>query len=160
MDHGEHPGTRAAGWDTVRGVLIRAGRYELDDNPERVDRNTVWQFLSTEAYWARWRTRADLEQQLDSAWRVVGVYENGTGAMVGFARAVSDGVAYAYLADLYIDNAFRGQGLGTELVAAMIDMGPGAEFRWTLHTSDAHGLYQKFGFAPPDGRYMERPSAR
>ena len=140
-------------------MLIRTGRFELDDDPERVDRDTLWQFLSTEAYWARWRTRDHLEQQLDSAWRVVGVYQGGTGTMVGFARAVSDGVAYAYLTDVYIDQGCRGQGLGAELISAMIEKGPGAEFQWTLHTSDAHGLYQKFGFAPPDGRYLERPSA-
>ena len=39
----------------------------------------------------------------------------------------------------------------------MIDRGPGAAFRWCLHTADAHGLYEKFGFARPDGNYLERP---
>jgi len=51
----------------------------------------------------------------------------------------------------------RGAGLGKELVATMIDRGPGANFRWTLHTADAHDLYRKFGFVDPDARYMERP---
>jgi len=118
---------------------------------------TPWQFLSTEAYWGRWRTRSVVEQQLDGAWRVVGVYDSGTGAMIGFARAVSDGTGFAYLADVYIDKEFRGQGLGVELVATMIDRGPGASFRWTLHTSDAHGLYERFGFTQPDRTYLERP---
>ena len=68
--------------------------------------------------------------------------------MVGFARAISDGVGYAYLADVFIDKDHRGQGLGVELVDTMIDRGPGATFRWTLHTSDAHGLYERFGFTP------------
>ena len=39
----------------------------------------------------------------------------------------------------------------------MIDRGPGAGFRWSLHTRDAHDLYRKYGFAEPDTRYMERP---
>jgi hypothetical protein len=43
------------------------------------------------------------------------------------------------------------------LVDAMIEQGPGAAFRWTLHTSDAHGLYQRFGFTQPDRTYLERP---
>jgi hypothetical protein len=38
----------------------------------------------------------------------------------------------------------------------MIDRGPGAGFRWCLHTSDAHGLYEKFGFTRPDQTYLER----
>ncbi len=77
--------------------------------------------------------------------------------MIGFARAVSDGAGFAYLADVYIDQEFRGQGLGVELVATMIDRGPGASFRWTLHTSDAHSLYERFGFTQPDRTYLERP---
>lgn len=133
------------------------GNYELDDDASRVDVDAVWAFLSTDAYWARSRTRADFEEQLATAWRLVGVYEAATGRLVGFARAISDGVGYAYLADVFVTSDARGKGLGRELVATMIDRGPGARFRWTLHTRDAHGLYRQFGFAAPDERYLERP---
>jgi GNAT superfamily N-acetyltransferase len=105
-----------------------AGSFELDDDPGRVDRDAVWAFLSQEAYWGRSRSRADLEHQLDSAWRVVGAYETGSGRMAGFARAVSDGIAYAYLADVFVVDGARGRGLGTALVETMIDHGPGAGF--------------------------------
>jgi GNAT superfamily N-acetyltransferase len=140
-------------------VIFVSGDYELDDDPGRIDGDAVWEFLATEAYWGRDRTRADFEAQLGSAWRVVGAYETESGRLVGFARSISDGVAYAYLSDVFVVPAARGRGLGRELVATMIDRGPGAGFRWTLHTSDAHGLYSKFGFGPPDARYMERPAA-
>ncbi|HWG65496.1 MAG TPA: GNAT family N-acetyltransferase [Streptosporangiaceae bacterium] len=130
--------------------------YELDDDPARVDRDALWKFLSTDAYWGRFRTRGDVERQLDGAWRVVAAYAADSGEMVGFARAISDGVAYAYLADVYITAPHRGRGLGVELVATMIDRGPGAALRWSLHTSDAHGLYERFGFGRPDQTYMER----
>jgi GNAT superfamily N-acetyltransferase len=139
-------------------VIYTSGAYELDDDPSRTDKDAVWRFLSTEAYWGKYRSRADFEAQMASAWRVVGVYESATGRQVGFARAISDGVAFAYLADLFILADARGGGLGKDLVATMIDRGPGAGFRWTLHTSDAHELYRKYGFAEPDTRYMERPS--
>ncbi len=131
--------------------------YDLDDNPGRVDVDAVWAFLSTGAYWGTWRTRAHLLAQLASAWRVVGAYHRETGAQVGFARAVSDGVALAYLADVYVLDAARGNGLGKALVRVMIDDGPGAGFRWMLHTRDAHELYRGFGFADPDDTYLERP---
>jgi GNAT superfamily N-acetyltransferase len=139
-------------------MIVTVGRYEIDDDPARVDRDAVWRYLSTEAYWGRNRRRADVEAQLDGAWRVVAVYD-GDGATVGFARAVSDGVAFAYLADVYVDAAARGAGLGTALVRAMIDGGPGRGFRWTLFTQDAHGLYTRFGFAAPDATAMVRPAA-
>jgi GNAT superfamily N-acetyltransferase len=138
-------------------VIHSAGKYELDDDATRVDVDAVWQFLSTDAYWGRSRTRADFEAQLATAWRVVGVYEADTGRLVGFARALSDGVACAYLSDVFVTSDARGNGLGKELVATMVDRGPGARFRWGLHTSDAHGLYRQYGFAEPDDRYLERP---
>jgi GNAT superfamily N-acetyltransferase len=137
-------------------VRVTVGGFEVDDDAERVDRDRVWAFLSTSAYWGRWRTRTDVERQLDTAWRVVGGYDR-RGAMVGFARAVSDGVAFAYLADLYVEPVARGGGLGVALVRAMVEQGPGAGFRWALHTADAHPLYQRFGFGPPDATYLERP---
>ena len=138
-------------------MIITFGAYELDDNAARVDRDAAWHFLSTDAYWGRTRTRADFDAQFASAWRVVGVYQQESGRMVGFARAVSDGVDFAYLADVYVLPDDRGRGLGKELVRTMIDRGPGAGFRWTLHTADAHGLYRQFGFGPPTDRYLERP---
>jgi GNAT superfamily N-acetyltransferase len=138
-------------------VIFTYGGYELDDDPERVDTDAVWVFLATQAYWGRSRKRREFEAQLAAGWRIVGGYEAGTGRLVAFARAISDGVAYAYLADVFVLPLARGNGLGREVVATMIDRGPGARFRWTLHTADAHGLYRQFGFAPPNETYLERP---
>jgi GNAT superfamily N-acetyltransferase len=143
-----------------RPVITRFGGYEIDDDPARVDRDALWSFLSVEAYWGRWRSREDIERQLSSAWRIVAAYEQTTGRMAAFARAVSDGVALAYLADVYVTKEARGKGLGTEVVRVMIERGAGRGFRWMLHTSDAHELYGKFGFLRPDDTYLERPGRR
>ncbi len=132
---------------------------ELSADPSRVDRDWVWHMLSTQAYWGLWRARADVDACLDSAWRVVGAYDSD-GAQVGFARAVSDGVGFAYLADVIVDPAHRGNGIGKLLVRTMIDDGPGSDFRWTLFTQDAHGLYEQFGFVAPGPSAMVRPDRR
>lgn len=134
--------------------------YELDDNLDRIPRDAVWAWLSADAYWGQWRTRADVDAQLDSAWRVVGAYLAGTDHLVGFARAASDGVGFAYLADVFVVNEHQRQGLGKRLMHTMIEDGPGAEFRWVLFTADAHGLYEQFGFAEPDATTMVRPAAK
>ncbi|HTT59678.1 MAG TPA: GNAT family N-acetyltransferase [Acidimicrobiales bacterium] len=131
--------------------------YEVDAESGRVDVEAVWQFMSHEAYWNRWRTREDILNQIANAWRLVGAYVVGSGQMVGFARASSDGVSDAYLADMYVEPAHRGRGLSRRILECMIDDGPGRDFRWMLVTSDAHGLYAKFGFASPDERVMVRP---
>ncbi|MGD0064153.1 MAG: GNAT family N-acetyltransferase [Streptosporangiaceae bacterium] len=137
------------------------GGYVIDDDPARIDAAAAVAFLTRKAYWARWRGEADIRRQISEAWRVVGAYDQagGTGAMVGFARAFSDG-GPAYLADVYVLPGHRGAGLGKAIVRAMIDDGPGSAQRWMLHTSDAHGLYRTFGFTHPAGhpsRYLERP---
>lgn len=132
--------------------------YELDTDPARIQNDVIWAWLSTEAYWGRQRTRADVDAQIAGAWRVVGAYRRDTGEQVGFARAVSDGIGFAYLADVFVLNAHRGHELGKQIVRLMIDDGPGRDFRWTLFTSDAHGLYEQFGFGAPDATAMVRPA--
>ena len=127
------------------------GEYEIDDDPDRIDAEAAVAFLTTQAYWGRQRDARLIERQIRESWRVVGAYE-ATGAMVGFARAFGDGTS-AYLADVYVLSGHRGAGLGKAIVRMMIEDGPGAGYRWMLHTSDAHGLYRQFGFAAADGQH-------
>ena len=136
----------------LRRVL--PGSYELDDDPARVDLDAVHRYLSEESYWAAGRSRETVERLVAEAARVVGVYHDGE--QVGFARAVSDGVAVAYLADVFVLPGHQGHGLGKELVAEMVERGPYAHVRWLLHTRDAHTLYEQFGFGAPGERLMER----
>ncbi|MDX8522293.1 GNAT family N-acetyltransferase [Mesorhizobium dulcispinae] len=72
---------------------------------------------------------------------------------------MTDYTVFAYLADVIIWPEHRGQGIGKQLVQALIDH-PEVKTvsHWSLSTSDAHGLYEKFGFET-DGRYM-RPERK
>jgi ribosomal protein S18 acetylase RimI-like enzyme len=134
--------------------------FELDDDPARIDVDAVHAFISGESYWGRGRPRERVERAIRGSTRVVGLYRDGQ--QVGFARAVSDGVIVAYLADVYVLSAYRGRGLGLELVKEIVDGGGPraitAEVRWLLHTADAQGLYAKLGFREDAPAYplMER----
>ena len=128
--------------------------FELDDDRARVDVDAVHRFLSEEAYWARGRPRETVERLVREASRVVGIYRDG--GQVGFARAFTDGVSIAYLADVYVLPEFRGRGLGVQLVREIVEGSPFAGRKWLLHTADAHGLYARFGFGPPSERVLER----
>jgi ribosomal protein S18 acetylase RimI-like enzyme len=130
------------------------GGFELDDDPGRVDVDAVHAFLSEHAYWARGRPREIVERLVHDASRVVGLYEGER--QIGFARTVSDGQSFAYLADVYVLPECRGRGLGIELVREAVDNGPFADRRWLLHTEDAHALYEKLGFGKPGAKLMER----
>jgi GNAT superfamily N-acetyltransferase len=135
-------------------IRTLVGGYELDDDPGRIDVDAVHDYLANHSYWAEGRPRATVERLVREATRVVGLYADGR--QVGFARAFSDGVALAYLADVYVLPEHRGRGLGVELVREMIENGPLAGVKWILHTRDAHDLYRRFGFGEPSERVLER----
>jgi ribosomal protein S18 acetylase RimI-like enzyme len=131
------------------------GGFELDDDPGRIDVDEVHRFLSEESYWATGRPRETVVRLIETAARVVGLYEGER--QVGFTRTVSDGVSLAYLADVYVLPELRGRGLGKELVRETVEAGPYADCRWLLHTSDAGPLYARFGFGEPSPSLRERP---
>jgi predicted N-acetyltransferase YhbS len=130
------------------------GGFELDDDRGRIDVAAVHRYLSEESYWAAGRSFETVERLVREAARVVGVYLDGR--QVGFARAVSDGVAVAYLADVYVLPEYQDRGLGAELVREIVERGEFADVRWLLHTRDAHSLYARVGFGPAGERLMER----
>ena len=130
------------------------GGFVLDDDRDRIDRVAVHAFLST-SYWAEGRDRSLMDELIATATRVVGLYAPD-GHQVGFTRTVSDCRTVSYLADVYVLEAFRGRGLGLELVRFTVENDSLAQTKWLLHTRDMHRLYAKIGFAAPDGRVMER----
>jgi GNAT superfamily N-acetyltransferase len=78
---------------------------------------------------------------------------------VGFARVVTDQATFAWVCDVFVDEAFRGRGVGSRLMAAILaDPRLGRVRRMLLATSNAAALYERFGFEPLDHpeRWMER----
>jgi ribosomal protein S18 acetylase RimI-like enzyme len=136
----------------VRRAL--ANGIELDDDRDRVDLDALHAFLSEHAHWALGRPHDTVERLVREASRVVGLYDGER--LIGFARTVSDGQSFAYLADVYVLPEYRGRGLGIELVREAVENGPFADRRWLLHTEDAHALYEKLGFTKPGYKLMER----
>ncbi|MGO9490565.1 MAG: GNAT family N-acetyltransferase [Solirubrobacteraceae bacterium] len=121
-----------------------AGGLELDDDSSRLDMDSVCAFVRDGAELGADRSRDQVVRMIEASWRVLGLYHEGR--QVGFARAVSDGVDVAYLADVYVLATYRGRGLGMSLVREMVEGGTGPQLRWLLHTADATGMYTKLGF--------------
>ena len=112
-------------------------------------------FISAESYWARGRTREAMDGLIERAARNVGLYAPD-GGQAGYSRTVdAPDARLVYLADVYVLDAHRGQGLGVELVRFTVEESPFADRRWVLHTADAHALYARFGFGPGE-RLLER----
>jgi len=128
--------------------------YEITLDPARFDIEAIHAYLST-SYWAKDIPVAVLRKAIENSLCVAAF---AGPEQVGFARVVTDRATFAYLADVYVLESHRGQGLSRKLVAALLGH-PELQGlrRLMLVTRDAHGLYEKFGFtalAHP-GRVME-----
>jgi GNAT superfamily N-acetyltransferase len=131
------------------------GGYELDDDPDRIDVDTVHDYIRDVSYWAKGRSRETMEAAIAGSARVIGLYAPD-GSQAGFLRVISDSTTYAYLADVFVLEPHRGRGLGVELVREAVDTEPWKRMSWHLRTSDAHKLYERFGFHRPSERSLER----
>lgn len=116
-----------------------------------IDVNYVHWFLSN-SYWAEGIPMETVKRSIDGSLCFSIVYLNH---QVGFARVISDEATFAYLADVFIDQNFRGKGLSKWLMEVIMSY-PGLQGlrRFMLATKDAHGLYSQFGFQPLD--YVDR----
>jgi GNAT superfamily N-acetyltransferase len=119
---------------------------EISTDRSRIDRDVVHRWLSQDAYWARGVPRSTLDRAIDHS-LAFGVYE--AGAMVGFARVVTDRATFAWLCDVYVLLDRRGAGLGARLMQS-VARHPDLQGlrRFVLATRDAHGFYERFGFKP------------
>ncbi|MFG2820152.1 GNAT family N-acetyltransferase [Kitasatospora sp. NPDC048365] len=121
--------------------------YEISTDPDRVDLDLVHHWLSTGAFWALGRSRETIGRAAAASINF-GAYD-GEGRQVGYARVVSDLATFGWLCDVYVEEAHRGRGLGTQLAEAVRDhLAPYRLKRLLLSTVDAHEVYARVGFEP------------
>ena len=100
--------------------------------------------LLGKSYWAAARSKEIIAKSIENSF-CFGVYHKDK--QIGFARMITDYATYAYLCDVIINEEYRGQGIGKALVGYIMDHPELEDVRslW-LQTSDAHKLYEKYGF--------------
>jgi GNAT superfamily N-acetyltransferase len=120
------------------------GEFEISTDPARIDGNAVHAFL-TNSYWAQGIPLETVRRSIANS-LCFGIYH--AGRQVGFARVISDRATFAYLADVFVLESYRGRGLSRWLMECIMGH-PDLQGlrRWMLATRDAHGLYRKYGFA-------------
>ncbi|KRG37382.1 GNAT family acetyltransferase [Stenotrophomonas panacihumi] len=124
------------------------GELRVSTDKGELDLPLVHHFLSTEAYWSRGIPRDTVARAIAGS-LCFGGYVEGAG-QVAFARVVSDFATFAYLADVFVLPAHRGQGYSKQLMDAVFAH-PQLQGlrRFMLATWDAHGLYARYGFTAP-----------
>ena len=139
-------------------MIVQRDEYRITTDPEDVDVDAVHAFVGN-SYWARGIPRGVLERAIAGS-LPFSLFHGAR--QIGLARVITDRATYAYLADVYVLEEFRGQGLATwvmEVIVAHPDL-QGLR-RFALVTRDAHSLYRKFGFAelyaPENHMEIRRP---
>ena len=118
--------------------------YNISTDKSLIDFETVYSYLSNDSYWAKGMPAEMLRKAIENS-ICFGVYQHNK--QVGFARVVTDKATFAYLCDVFILADYRRLGLSKWLIQT-IKQHPQLQGlrRWSLATSDAHGLYAQFGF--------------
>lgn len=115
----------------------------------------IHRFLSEKSYWAKGVPLQVIKRSIENS-LCIGIYTDGR--QIGFARVVTDYATFGYLADVFVDEEFRGKGISKKLMEFIFKFDEIRMLRrFLLATADAHELYKKFGFTPlksPD-RFME-----
>jgi GNAT superfamily N-acetyltransferase len=121
------------------------GEFTVSDDPARMDLDVVHGWLAT-AYWSEGIPREVVARAMAGS-LCFGVFRGRE--QVAFARVITDRATFAYLADVFVLEAWRGRGLSKRLMDGIVAH-PDLQGlrRWVLVTRDAHGLYAKYGFTP------------
>jgi len=122
--------------------------YAFTTDPERIDADRVHALLAAHAYWAVGRSR-ELQRAAMTGSRSYGVLA-ATGDLAAYARLVTDGATFGWLADVIVDPAHRGHGLGRAVVqGALADVERLGLKRVLLRASDeGRRIYERAGFTP------------
>jgi len=122
------------------------GNYTYNKKKKLLQINNIHLFLSTKSYWAQNITLDKVNQSIKGS-LCYGIYY--LNEQIAFARVITDKTTFAYLADVFVIENFRGKGISKKFIEFILKDKQLANLRkFMLATKDAHILYLKFGFEP------------
>ena len=139
----------------MKNVLAQKDNFYISTDKSKLDFTYIHQFIS-KSYWAAGIPVETLQRSIEGS-MCFGLYDRGK--QIGFARVITDYATFGYLADVFIDENYRGKGLGVWVMSIIMAHPELQGFRnWMLGTKDAHDLYKKFGFTSLDQpeRFMRK----
>ncbi|HTY13288.1 MAG TPA: GNAT family N-acetyltransferase [Candidatus Omnitrophota bacterium] len=121
--------------------------YYISDDRKKIDLKKVAGLL-TNAYWSKGIKYKEVAKGANNSALIVAAF-TGKGQLVAYSRVISDKTRFAYLLDVFVDEAHRRKGIGQGMVRFILNH-PSLKkvYQWVLITTDAHGVYQKVGFKP------------
>lgn len=109
------------------------------------------------SYWSRGRSRGEFDRSVEMS---VPVSAYCDGRQVGFARVVTDFIAIAYIADVFVDPDYRRRGIASMMLDALHGHPDIARVkRWMLATHDMQPVYRQHGYEDLNETIMMRLDA-
>jgi GNAT superfamily N-acetyltransferase len=137
---------------------VQQNEFYISTDKSKLDINIIHDYLCNESYWAKNIPVETVQRSIEGSY-CFGLYvtENPITMQIGFARVITDCATFAYLADVFVLESYRGKGLSKWLMKTIMDCQDLQGLRgWMLATRDAHALYEKYGFSLLEntGRFM------
>ena len=114
--------------------------------------------LLRQTAWGADRTEADVANALKVAPLHVGAWLEGR--LVGFARALTDGVYRGFVEDVVVDESVRAQGIGRRLLSELLEQLAGVELVALDCGDELVPFYASLGFVRSGNTRMEAVRGR
>lgn len=116
----------------------------FSNNKELLQVDIIFNYLTNESYWAQGIPIEIVKESIVGS-VCFGVYKDKK--QIAYARIITDNATFGYLADVFVLEEYRGEGVSKQLMKFIMEYPPCKKFRrMMLATKDAQGLYEKFGF--------------
>jgi N-acetylglutamate synthase-like GNAT family acetyltransferase len=129
--------------------------FTISTDKQYLDADVIHHFLCVDSYWAKGITMEKVKKSIEKSSICFGMYEGnpakGEAKQIGFVRAVTDFVRFAWIMDVFVLPEYRGRGLSKWMMETMVAQSELKDVRkMMLCTYDAHGLYEQYGFQTLD----------
>lgn len=133
-------------------MKINYNQFLISDDKSLLQLDTICGFLAR-SYWAERRSRETIAKSIENS-LCYGIYDGGK--QIGFARVVTDYATMYWLCDVYVDETYRGTGIGKKMIESITSSDELSGLSGILGTKDAHGLYEQYGFVRIPDRFMRK----
>lgn len=131
---------------------VKFDEFLISTEKALLNKEMIYAFLAR-SYWANKRPIETINKTIENS-ICFGVYHGSR--QIGFARVVTDEAVVFWLGDVFIDEEYRGKGIGKKLIETIVNYEKIKGLSGVLGTADAHGLYEQYGYVKEPEKLMVR----
>ena len=102
----------------MKTYRMKKNNFFISTSKSKLNLGFIHDYLSNESYWAKNIPLEIVKKSIEGS-VCFGLYDEEK--QIGFARVITDNATFGYLADVFILQQYRGQGLGKYMIQTIID---------------------------------------